>query len=183
MRLWCHYPSNVRYMNTELCHGNWGAQNIGCGSIGFRRKSLIIVINVFSIRRFVHVGVFCIQLFSSRRFLLFWRLVLVDVFYFSTFCPSWRFFQSTFCPVRRFFHSTFCPIRRSFFRRFVHGHFLLSAFFTSTFCWWTVFTHSAVIRPNFLIVCPRLKKRSEDTASERAFSCCLPLFHTKFSWN
>ncbi len=62
---------------------------------------------------------------------------LFDVLSHSAFFPIRCFFHSTFCPIRCFFHLTFCPIQPFVFRRFVIQHFLLSAFVTSTFCWWT----------------------------------------------
>ncbi len=93
--------------------------------------------SMFSIQRFVLFNVFPFDVLSHLAF--FYSMFFpVNVSYDSTFWPSRHFFHSTFCPIPRFFHSTFFPIWHFVFQCFVLQRFLLSVFFTSTFCRWTV---------------------------------------------
>ncbi len=72
----------------------------------------------------------------SAFFLQFTTLFPIDIFYFSTFCPSRRMLHSMFFPVDVsyfFLSSTFCPSRRFFYSTFVPFRVFLSMFCPSTF--------------------------------------------------
>ncbi len=87
-------------------------------------QSAILTFDIISIRRFVPFYVFSIRCFFHSMFLTIRPFVPVDVFFNRRFVP-FGVLSSTFCP------STF---------------FLLSAFFTSTFCRWT----TTLLKKHFL---------------------------------
>ncbi len=95
------------------------------------------IFNLYVCRHFFHQSAFCpirrfvpFGVFSIRCFLL----------YYSTFCPTRRFFHSTFCPIRHFSIRHFVPFGHFVFWHFVVRRFLLLALVPSTFCRWTDFS-------------------------------------------
>ncbi len=91
-------------------------------------KLAFIIFDVLS-----HSAFFPFNVFSYSAFFLF-NVFPINISYYSAFCPSQRFFHSTFCPSQRFFHLMF-----GLNRGFVLQCFLPPAFFTSTFCRWTMY--------------------------------------------
>ncbi len=138
--------------------------------------------------------------------------ITFNIFYHSTFCTNRHFLlflfgvlsPSTFCPFDVFYHSTFCHSVYCPIQRFVLRRFLLLAFYTSTFCWWTdgwtylckqVIPHWAYIlmKANrkrscqFLCFCPENAKSPTlenyilpDILSPTYLSCMSVLFETLY---